>query len=590
MTAKRPKTNLHARETFRLYLGATWQHKTDSLLCLALPVSNLFLGVFMPLFASKVLAGIVTHGTHQWRDFAWFAGFAVIGLAANMVGIRRSLQLQAKVMEELHNTMFSTLMQRSVAFYNNQIGGKLVSDALEFVGAYGQLFNSLFIVSFGFALTIVIGLAIVIISSWQIGLVLGVLLACLTYWTIQSTANRAQLRSARLDTSKQLIAHVADNIVNAVTVKTFARETAEITDNRQLSHKLAQARESDWTQVVTNENQRMGVLLLMQITLVGLLIILTAHHPHLLATGIFAFTYTLTLINRFFTINTLTRQIEEAFLQASPMTKLLQQPIEITDLPDAKSLVVQKGAIVCTDVSFRYADSASSDYIFQDLNLAIQPGEKIGLVGHSGGGKSTLTRLLLRFDDISGGSIAVDGQDIKTVTQASLREQISYVPQEPLLFHRSIRDNIAYGNPRATQKEIEQAARLAYAHDFIAKLPEGYKTIVGERGVKLSGGQRQRVAIARAMLKNAPILVLDEATSALDSESEKAIQKALWELMDGKTAVVIAHRLSTIQKMDRILVLDNGKIVEDGSHKQLLAAKGIYAKLWAHQSGGFIEE
>jgi ATP-binding cassette subfamily B protein len=253
-------------------------------------------------------------------------------------------------------------------------------------------------------------------------------------------------------------------------------------------------------------------------------------------------------------------------------------------------LVVQDGRIDCTNVRFRYADSTADDYIFDGLNLHIEPGQKIGLVGHSGGGKSTLTRLLLRFDEITDGSITIDGQDICAVTQASLRAQISYVPQEPLLFHRSIRENIAYGNTAATQQEVERAAQLAYAHDFIIKLSDGYNTVVGERGVKLSGGQRQRIAIARAMLKNAPILVLDEATSALDSESEKAIQKALWELMDGKTAVVIAHRLSTIQKMDRILVLDDGTIVEDGSHKQLLAQDGIYAKLWAHQSGGFIEE
>jgi ATP-binding cassette subfamily B protein len=253
-------------------------------------------------------------------------------------------------------------------------------------------------------------------------------------------------------------------------------------------------------------------------------------------------------------------------------------------------LVVGQGAIDCSDVSFHYNDAKDTDSIFKNLNLHIKAGQKVGLVGHSGGGKSTLTRLLLRFDDITGGTITIDGQDIKGITQTSLRQAISYVPQEPLLFHRSIRENIAYGNLEASQAAIEKAAKMAYAHEFIKQLPDGYDTLVGERGVKLSGGQRQRVAIARAMLKNAPILVLDEATSALDSESEKLIQKALWELMEGKTAVIIAHRLSTIQKMDRILVLDHGEITEDGTHKQLLKKDGTYAKLWAHQSGGFIED
>jgi ATP-binding cassette subfamily B protein len=266
------------------------------------------------------------------------------------------------------------------------------------------------------------------------------------------------------------------------------------------------------------------------------------------------------------------------------------QPAEVVDLPDARDLTASHGEIICKDVAFKYADASSDEHIFRGLNLHIAPGEKIGLVGHSGGGKSTFTRLLLRFDDLTSGAITIDGQDIKHATQTSLRQQISYVPQEPLLFHRSIRENIAYGTSDATQEAVENAARLAYAHGFIAKLPAGYDTIVGERGVKLSGGQRQRIAIARAILKNAPILVLDEATSALDSESEKVIQKALWKLMQNRTTVVIAHRLSTIQKMDRIIVLDDGKISEQGSHTELLKQNGVYAKLWTHQSGGFIEE
>ncbi len=225
-----------------------------------------------------------------------------------------------------------------------------------------------------------------------------------------------------------------------------------------------------------------------------------------------------------------------------------------------------------------------------DLNLEIAAGEKIGLVGHSGSGKTTLTKLLLRFNDIDGGEILIDGQNIANITQEDLRKCIAYVPQEPLLFHRTIRENIAYANPEASSKDIEEAAKKAYAQEFIEKLPKGYDTLVGERGVKLSGGQRQRVAIARAILKDAPILILDEATSALDSESEKLIQAALWELMKGRTAIVIAHRLSTIQRMDRILVLNDGEVIEQGKHAELLEKNGTYAKLWAHQSGGFIEE
>jgi ATP-binding cassette subfamily B protein len=222
--------------------------------------------------------------------------------------------------------------------------------------------------------------------------------------------------------------------------------------------------------------------------------------------------------------------------------------------------------------------------------LKIKAGEKVGLVGHSGSGKTTLTRILLRFSDIQKGTIAIDGQDITHITQDDLRRHIAYVPQEPILFHRSLAENIGYGQANASQAEIKAVAKLAHADEFIASLPEKYKTLVGERGVKLSGGQRQRVAIARAMLKNAPILVLDEATAALDSESEALIQDALWKLMEGRTAIVVAHRLSTIQKMDRIIVMDDGKVIEQGTHKELLRLNGQYAKLWQRQSGGFIED
>ena len=236
-------------------------------------------------------------------------------------------------------------------------------------------------------------------------------------------------------------------------------------------------------------------------------------------------------------------------------------------------------------------DEGQGDTLFHDFSLNIKPGEKIGLVGASGSGKTTLTKLLLRFADIDSGKITIDGQDISEVTQASLRAKIAYVPQEPLLFHRSVRENIAYGRPDATDAEIEEAAKKAGAYDFIVGLKDGFDTMVGERGIKLSGGQRQRVAIARAILKDAPILVLDEATSALDSESEALIQKSLETLMENRTSIVIAHRLSTIAKLDRIIVLKNGKIVEDGSHDELINKKrGVYAKLWARQSGGFIEE
>ncbi|EGA64924.1 ABC transporter ATP-binding protein/permease [Vibrio brasiliensis] len=273
--------------------------------------------------------------------------------------------------------------------------------------------------------------------------------------------------------------------------------------------------------------------------------------------------------------------------------KTMAKPIDIEDKPDAKPLTVSQGGIEFDDVSFHYGDKEKG--VISNLNLNIKPGEKVGLVGRSGAGKSTLVNLLLRFHDVESGKIKIDGQVISDVTQDSLRSKIGMVTQDTSLLHRSIRDNILYGNPDATEEDLLKATKQAHAHEFIETLSDpfgntGYDAQVGERGVKLSGGQRQRIAISRVLLKDAPLLILDEATSALDSEVEAAIQESLNELMQGKTVIAIAHRLSTIAAMDRLIVLDKGEVVEQGTHQELVESGGIYAQLWAHQTGGFIAE
>jgi ATP-binding cassette subfamily B protein len=299
--------------------------------------------------------------------------------------------------------------------------------------------------------------------------------------------------------------------------------------------------------------------------------------------------YTSSIVGQLFTFsNNVLRNYNRSISDASDMAEILQQEAEVQDPAEPEPLRMNKGAVTFQNVTFTH--QGSDDALFAKLDLQIKPGEKVGLIGHSGSGKTTFTRLLLRFSDIDSGEILIDGQNIAHVTQDDLRSAIAYVPQEPLLFHRTIQENIAYGRPGASKAAVLKAARRANADEFITSLPQGYDTLVGERGVKLSGGQRQRVAIARAILKDAPILVLDEATSALDSESEKLIQAALWNLMQGRTAIAIAHRLSTVQRMDRIIVMDDGAITEQGTHAELLQKKGTYAKLWAHQSGGFLEE
>ena len=308
-----------------------------------------------------------------------------------------------------------------------------------------------------------------------------------------------------------------------------------------------------------------------------------------IATLVLIVNYAQTIQGELWNINSIFKNINRVFGDAHEMTLILDMVDDVVDMPGADKLVMIQAEVNFDHISFKHKDA--KEPIFQDFSLKVKPGERIGLVGVSGSGKTTLTKLLLRFADVDEGQITISDQNIKDVTQRSLRENIAYVPQETSLFHRSIAENIAYGKLDATPEEIQHAAELANAHEFIKDLPDGYDTLVGERGIKLSGGQRQRIAIARAILKDAPILVLDEATSALDSESEALIQDALNTLMQGRTSIVIAHRLSTVASLDRIVVLEDGKIVEQGTHHQLLGkSHGVYNHLWSRQSGAFMEE
>jgi len=279
------------------------------------------------------------------------------------------------------------------------------------------------------------------------------------------------------------------------------------------------------------------------------------------------------------------RNLQRSVNDMEELVSLESQPLGVEDKPDAGPIAIREGEIRFEHVTFSYDGHAKP--LYDDFSVRIAPGERVGLIGHSGSGKTTLIKLIQRLYDISGGRIMIDGQNIADVGQASLRGQIAIVQQEPVLFHRSLAENIAYARPGATRAEIERAARQASAHDFIAALPQGYETLVGERGIKLSGGERQRVAIARAFLADAPILILDEATSSLDSESEVLIQQAMERLMVGRTTVVVAHRLSTVRALDRLLVLDKGRIAEEGSHEKLIQLhNGLYRRLFERQALG----
>ena len=412
-------------------------------------------------------------------------------------------------------------------------------------------------------------------------MVMLVVYAAVSYYLYKRILN---LNEKAAGAQNQLSGELADSVANILAVKTYGREDYE--------RGLFDAANRE---VVARDSKRMWASLTRGIITAAITVVIMAVTSVFISGGnawfgitpgtlVVMFTYTYNLTNQFNFINAGLQKFNRAFGDASGMTAVLDEPRLVADAPDAADLAVTRGDIDFAGIGFSYEDGSATTRVFEDFNLQIPAGQRIGLVGMSGSGKTTLTKLLLRLSDIQEGTITVDGQDISKITQQSLRRQIAYVPQEPLLFHRSIAENIAYGRPDATMEQIREAARQANALEFIEQLPQGFETVTGERGVKLSGGQRQRIAIARAMLADCPVLVLDEATSALDSESEHLVQDALSKLMAGRTAIVVAHRLSTVASLDRIVVLSNGRIVEDGPHAELVEHGGAYAHLWARQT------
>ncbi len=381
------------------------------------------------------------------------------------------------------------------------------------------------------------------------------------------------------------VGKVVDSIGNILNVKLFARENYEKSYlSSYLDDVASKERTSNWYLLKVKAFYAISVTTLLAAMLY---LLIYEYSRNAITVGDFALILTLNM----FIIDEVFRAVMElvSFSEEIGICKqalsIIATKHEIVDQPDAMALKVTQGQIIFDQVHFKYKKEQN---VFTDKSITINPGEKVGLVGFSGSGKSTFVNLILRFFDVGSGKILIDGQNIKTVTQQSLREAIAMIPQDPVLFHRSLAENIGYGRLDATKEEIIECSKKAHCHEFIEKLENGYQTLVGERGVKLSGGQRQRIAIARAILKNAPILILDEATSSLDSVTESYIQESLTQLMEGRTTIVIAHRLSTLFYMDRILVFSDGKIIEDGTHAKLLGLNGHYAKLWRMQAGGFV--
>jgi ATP-binding cassette subfamily B protein len=591
---------IQAGRSVRFFVRHAWRYKLFLIgTVLAVPLASLTLYYIPPLIIADILKRIELGdfvAGELWASFgaslSWYAVLTILGgVIMWRVAIFFIWKLEMHVLRDIHREVFAHLMRLGANFHANRFGGSLVSQANKLAGAYVRFADTMFFELFTLLLSFAFSFAILLPRVPWIAIALLSFSIIFMILAVKLTGKVRELRSREAAAETRQTGFLADAVTNVMAVKSFAgsryeneRYNEATTNTLHATHKVMVASSLRDT-VFSISTVAIGIAALTMA--VAAMVVFNAD----IGTGFLVITYTGIIGQRLWDFaQSMVRNLNRAFGDAQEMMDILAIKPEVEDFAEVEVSRISKGGIKLQNVDFTHPDSSADETLFRGLNLTVKPGEKIGLVGHSGSGKTTLTKILLRFHDIDGGSITIDGQDIFRLRQDDLRRNIAYVPQEPLLFHRTIRENIAYGNPSATDQQIKEAAKKAYADEFIEKLPKGYETLVGERGVKLSGGQRQRVAIARAILKNAPILVLDEATSALDSESEKAIQAALWELMKERTALVIAHRLSTIQRMDRIVVLEDGTIVEEGTHGELLKKQGTYATLWSHQSGGFIEE
>ncbi|HSW37201.1 MAG TPA: ABC transporter ATP-binding protein [Candidatus Saccharimonadales bacterium] len=583
-----------SREVHKLYWRAMWQSKGHLLTTVLLhPIVFFITNVYISLIVAYGIEAVITK--HFERVPGYALQVVILALVANVLlsiatwafnrnGTAGGVFVQREI--------FSNYLSKDYDFYSNTYIGALGAQAARLRDAF---VDYQYLVHFAIpktAVIIIFSLVILAFKSVVLALIALVCMLLVLSFTIAVAGYRLKYRRLLSEASSQLAGVLGDALSHATAVKSFANERYE---SKRLSGALKKwyhAQLKSWDLFIPSNFGRS--MLLAIITAILLVVSARLYKNGAISIAIVALVqfYVLRLINTTIEIGDMIKDYEKVMSMAYQPVATMLIPATVVDKPEAIALPTKQDLTLNFQaVSYHYPEAADGNDAVSDFTLEVKSGQKIGLVGYSGSGKTTLTKLLLRFIDTTQGSISINGHDLRDIAQTDLRSLIAYVPQEPLLFHRSIAENIAYAKPGASLKEIEQAAGLAYVSEFVKELPKGFEALVGERGVKLSGGQRQRVAIARALLKDAPILVLDEATSALDSESEKYIQSAIWELMKNRTAIVIAHRLSTIQKMDSIVVMDKGKIVEIGRHDQLLKNKrGIYAKLWTRQSGGYLGE
>ncbi len=550
-------------------------------------VGNGLFTVGTPYFSKILINDLNNH--KEWTEIQLiFLGIILLFVLSSLflrLATHLAIKYEVRALNDLIKYTFRQVTRRQLSFFEDAFVGTLISRMEKFAVAFTVLREGIFETLFTVVVKIIVSVVIIFFVDTRIGLMFAGWFVIYVLTTVLILRKKMKLDDTKTRLVSKRIGVAADIITNILNMKIFASRQRELNYYAIITEKSKNAVLRSWNW--GNFQDVVSAILFAVLEFLALGLALRLWHQGKLTVGdiVMIQSYFALFLTSLWSISGLFKRLLQAISDAKEMVEIFDKEVKIKDVRNAKKLKVVKGEIVFQDTTFSYPNQKEN--VFNRFNLKIPAGQRVGLVGTSGAGKTTITKLLLRFIDLDKGKILIDGQDIAKVTQNSLRKSISYVPQEPVLFHRSIYENIAYANPKAKKEEVIKVSKKAYVDEFVQTLEKGYDTLVGERGVKLSGGQKQRVAIARAFLKNAPILVLDEATSALDSVSEELIQDALFKLMENKTVIVVAHRLSTVQRLDRILVIEDGEIKEDGSHQELLRKGGLYKNFWKKQTERF---
>lgn len=584
----------NTQKTLKYYFGVMKNHKITGIILTITVIIGAAIDTLVPILSKNFFNVLYDEGIKEELTNSLMQILLIIALVKFVRWVFWRVSsftinfFESKSIVDLSRFCFDYLQKHSYSYFANNFSGSIVKKHKSFVNTFEQLTDQLFYEIIPGVVTVLI----MIVVMGQLNALLGwsmfgwMVIFLFINWLFNKYKLRFDVQRSEAETATSGL--LSDTVSNNINIKLFNGYLYESDSYGNLSEKLHKIRKFTWDMGAIFYGFQSLLMLILEVSVLYFAVRLW--QKDMLTVGDFVLiqSYLFTAMILVWDFGRVMMKIYERLAEAEEMTRILNMPHQIVDANKTRSLKVDKGEITFEDVSFKYEEG---EYVVENFNLTVNPGQKVALVGLSGSGKSTLTKLLLRLYDVVGGKILVDGRNIAKVTQESLRNNISLVPQDPILFHRSLMENIRYGRFGATDEEVIQAAKLAYCDEFISKLKEGYQSTVGDRGIKLSGGERQRIAIARAILKNSPILILDEATSSLDSESEKYIQKSLDNLMKNKTVLIIAHRLSTIKRADRIVVISNKKIVEDGNHNKLIKIEnGIYKRLWNIQVGGFIKE